>query len=418
MDQRPTYEELETGIHALHIEIEALRNANRAVGASEALHRITLENISDTVIITDDHGTIIYACPNAGVIFGLSQDQVYARSTIQELIGGNACDLSQLRKVQEIPNIEWTVLHQSGREKFVLITVKSVSIQGGTVLYVMRDITARKKMELEQALQEKEYRTLVESMPDFVVRYDLDLRLTYVNPAWEKASGLSAADVINVPPTDIPRDSVPSTDAYIQKLRQVLRTGVIETIEFSWINANGVRCFMDYHIVPEYAWDGKISGLLAVGRDITRKKQAEEALRKSEQKWRNILTNIPQIGISLDPRARIVFANRHFLELSGWEKEAVIGKNWFDLFIPEGVREEVQAVFHAGMIQNGTTDFSTYQNEIKTRTGKLRTIAWSNVLTKDAQEEIADVTCLGIDLTERRMKPLRKSASRRLPTNR
>jgi two-component system sensor histidine kinase/response regulator len=142
--------------------------------------------------------------------------------------------------------------------------------------------------------------------------------------------------------------------------------------------------------------------VLYVMRDITFKKQTEEALRKSEQKWRNILTNIPQIGISLDPRARIVFANRHFLELSGWEKEAVIGKNWFDLFIPEGVREEVQAVFHAGMIQNGTTDFSTYQNEIKTRTGELRTIAWSNVLTKDAQGEIVDVTCLGIDLTERR----------------
>jgi PAS domain S-box-containing protein len=411
MDQRPLCEELQKQINALQTEIDELRSATGAVEASEALHRITLENISDTVIITDDHGRIIYACPNTFMIFGLSQDQVYERGTIQALIGGNACDLSELRKAKEISNIEWTVPDQSGRRRFVLITAKSVSIQGGSVLYVMRDITERKKMEQELALRERECRTLLESIPDFVVRYDPDLRRTYVNSAWEKASGLSAAEVVNVPHTDIPRVPVPAADEYVEKLRQVLGTGAAQAIEFTWVNADGARLFLDYLIVPEFDPCGKISGLLAVGRDITGRKQTEEALRKSEKKWRNILVNIPQIGVSLDSQAKIVFANKHFLKLTGWEQEEIIGKNWFDLFIPENNRAAVRSVFRAIMEQNDLLDYSIYENDILLKTGETRNVDWFNVLTRDARGDIVDVTCLGVDLTEQRVAEKEKRES-------
>ncbi len=69
----------------------------------------------------------------------------------------------------------------------------------GYNLALARDITARKQMEQALVLREQEYRTLLENIPDLIVRYDLDLRRIYVNPAWEKASGLSAGDVINKP---------------------------------------------------------------------------------------------------------------------------------------------------------------------------------------------------------------------------
>jgi two-component system cell cycle sensor histidine kinase/response regulator CckA len=134
---------------------------------------------------------------------------------------------------------------------------------------------------------------------------------------------------------------------------------------------------------------------------IQQLEQNDKALIESEQKWRNILVNIPQIGIALDPQARIVFANDHFLKLTGWKAHEIIDQDWFDLFIPENVREEVRKVFITVMSQQDTLGFSTYENQIVTRSGDLRDVAWSNVLTKDAQGHILDVTCLGIDLTER-----------------
>jgi len=133
---------------------------------------------------------------------------------------------------------------------------------------------------------------------------------------------------------------------------------------------------------------------------LTDRKKTEEALVYSEQKWRNILLNIPQIGISLNPDAKIIFANDHFQKLTGWKKEEIIGQDWFDMFIPEKNREEVWNVFKRVMRKEDVSGFSTYENDIVLRNGELRHISWANVLTKDVQEQILDITCLGIDLTE------------------
>ena len=134
---------------------------------------------------------------------------------------------------------------------------------------------------------------------------------------------------------------------------------------------------------------------------IKQLEQTEKALIESEQKWRNILVNIPQIGIALDTQAKIVFANAHFLKITGWKAHEIVDQDWFDLFIPENIREEVRKVFITVMSQQDTLGFSTSENQIVTKSGELRDVAWSNVLTKDAQGHILDVTCLGIDFTER-----------------
>lgn len=135
--------------------------------------------------------------------------------------------------------------------------------------------------------------------------------------------------------------------------------------------------------------------------DITENKKAEKALINSEKKWRNILVNTPQIGISLNTEAKITFANVHFLKLTGWEEGEVLGQDWFDIFIPEHIREEVRNVFLAVIKQKDTTGLSTYENVILTRHGSHLNVSWSNVLTKDTHGNIVDVTCLGVDLTER-----------------
>ncbi len=132
------------------------------------------------------------------------------------------------------------------------------------------------------------------------------------------------------------------------------------------------------------------------------RKRVEEALVASEGKWRNVLANIPQIGISIDPHAKIIFANDYFLTLTGWKEQEVIGKDWFDRFIPENIRNEVRKMFSMLMHQKDSLGFSTHENDIVTRTGDLRNVAWSNVLTKDSQGNILNINCLGIDLTERK----------------
>jgi PAS domain S-box-containing protein len=132
------------------------------------------------------------------------------------------------------------------------------------------------------------------------------------------------------------------------------------------------------------------------------RRQAEKALMESERKWRNILINTPQIGITLDTRARIIFANDFFLSLTRWSREEVIGRDWFDMFIPDSERDEVREVFDSVMSGKEPFGLSSYENQIIIKSGELRTIAWSNVITKDTYGNIVDATCLGVDLTERK----------------
>ena len=131
------------------------------------------------------------------------------------------------------------------------------------------------------------------------------------------------------------------------------------------------------------------------------RKQSAAALVDSERKWHNILITTPQIGISLTPEAKIVFANEHFQKLTGWTEDEIIGQDWFEMFIPEKISDEIRRVFKTVISRKDNSGFFNNENDIITKDGELRHIAWSNVLTKDDEDQVMDVTCLGVDLTER-----------------
>ena len=128
------------------------------------------------------------------------------------------------------------------------------------------------------SFHEQQYRTLVENLPDYVVRYDTALRRIYVNPAWEAASGLSSEEVVDVSTDAIPKVPKPVSDEYQSVLHQALVTGECQEVEFSWTNAHNVKLYLQYVVVPECGKDGKVNSLLSVGRDITKLKLAEEVL--------------------------------------------------------------------------------------------------------------------------------------------
>ena len=114
---------------------------------SEELHRATLENISDAVLLTNDQDEFTFVCPNVDVIFGYSPDEVHTMSRINVLLGDNLFDHADLAKRGEIRNIERDVTAKSGARRTVLVHVKSVAISGSTVLYCCRDITELKHVE-------------------------------------------------------------------------------------------------------------------------------------------------------------------------------------------------------------------------------------------------------------------------------
>lgn len=123
--------------------------ALRALRDSDELHRAVLANISDAVFLTDNNGDFTFVCPNVDVIFGFGPDEVHEMANIEKLLGESLFDPDRLAAEGEIPNIEREVTAKSGNHRTVLIQIKKVSIDGGTVLYACRDITERKVAEVE-----------------------------------------------------------------------------------------------------------------------------------------------------------------------------------------------------------------------------------------------------------------------------
>ncbi|BAH73653.1 PAS domain S-box protein [Solidesulfovibrio magneticus] len=150
--------------------------------------------------------------------------------------------------------------------------------------------------------------------------------------------------------------------------------------------------------------ESKTSQQLLAELDAARARisQLEHVVGSVENKWNNTLINAPQIVISLDPSGKIIFANNHYFDLTGWNREELLGRNWFDTCIPEVVRDEIRGIFNSSMTRMHDHDYSTYENDILRRNGECLTVAWFNVLTLDSQGLPLDVTCMGVDVTERR----------------
>lgn len=136
------------------------RQAETSLRESEELHRLTLSTISDAVFITDDEGRFVYICPNVFFIFALPRDEVIQLEKIFAILPELRFDFDQLHRTGELENIECSACDKLGERHDLLVTIKRVSIAGGSMLFTCRDITQRKRMEDALRKSESQFRVL------------------------------------------------------------------------------------------------------------------------------------------------------------------------------------------------------------------------------------------------------------------
>ncbi len=125
----------------------------------------------------------------------------------------------------------------------------------------------------------------------------------------------------------------------------------------------------------------------------------EVALVGSEQRFREALADVTIAAVMLDTSFRIQFANRHFLELVGWEEADVIGHDWHDRFTPPRRRATERAADAAALRLGSVPPYR--RGPVLTRAGDTREIGWSSALLRDATGAIVGIASLGNDVTER-----------------
>ena len=148
-----------------------LKERYHVLAEREALFKATLENMSDAVVITDDEGRFTFVCPNTATIFGLSTEEVLLLGSIDKLLQAPVCKIDLLKAEREIRNIEHRFVDIFGKLHFLLITAKSVSIGGGTALYVMRDISDIKEVEKQNQSTEWKFQHFIANFPGIAYQF-------------------------------------------------------------------------------------------------------------------------------------------------------------------------------------------------------------------------------------------------------
>lgn len=143
---------------------------------------------------------------------------------------------------------------------------------------------------------------------------------------------------------------------------------------------------------------GQVSTCIAIIAELSQKQTAQKRAFDRACEYFN-LTN--EMIIAIDADETISLINQSGAALLETEESAIIGKNWFDHFLPVSVREEVRTLFRQ-LIQGEVKPVEYYENEILTIQGNLKSIAWHNSILRDDTDSIVGTLSVGVDISERK----------------
>lgn len=120
----------------------------------------------------------------------------------------------------------------------------------------------------------------------------------------------------------------------------------------------------------------------------------------SEHGFRQLLDSVPVLSVMLDTSGCVTYCNERLAEVTGHARDAIIGLNWFDRFVPTEQRQTVEKAFTD--VLSGASLASRFENDILTCDGERRKVAWVNTVLRDDDTEPVGTASLGEDVTERR----------------
>lgn len=138
-----------------------------------------------------------------------------------------------------------------------------------------------------------------------------------------------------------------------------------------------------------------------LGQDTARRRQAENAMRREQERAQEYLDVAGVMMTALDVEGKITLINQKGCEVLEAAKSELIGKNWFDNFLPENMRREVRGVFDS-LMAGERDEVEYFENHIVTARGREKIIRWHNTYLTDEAGNLTGTLSSGEDITERK----------------
>jgi PAS domain S-box-containing protein len=237
---------------------------------------------------------------------------------------------------------EYLITHKSGETRWVWERGRGILAEDGRMLYLdgfITDITDRKEAQEALARERILLRTVVDNLPDGVFVTDVAGHQVLGNRASLRQFGFSEeAEVLGKTAQDIfPGERGAANHA--QDLAVIESGAPVLDAEGMVTDARGEQRWLLTSKIPLRGAEGRITGLVGVGRDITARKEAEEALRQSEERWRSYVENAPLGVFIADERGRYVEANPEACCMTGYALAELLTLSIAEVTPPEALQE-------------------------------------------------------------------------------
>ena len=309
-------------------ELERAR-AEQALRHSESSYRSIFEASEDPIFVHDwDTGAILDVSPKAAEVYGYSREEM-RRLTVADVSANEpAYALAELArhiqqaKVRAAPvRFEWHAQHRDGGLMWHEVTLKRATIAGEPrILAFTRDITERKLADEALRASEEQYRAVFNATADGLVLRDADNCIVDVNPALLAMTGHAREELVGTQRwAFIP----PELHGQGSEFHRRIIAGEPIQFETVGVRKDGTRFDVEVRCVP-IQYRGR-PHVLAMAREITARRLADEALRASAAQYRAIFNATADALVLRDADFRIVDVNPAYEAMSGFTRDEVLG---------------------------------------------------------------------------------------------
>lgn len=210
---------------------------------------------------------------------------------------------------------------------------------------LLHDVSAAQQSRAEAREAARRFRLLVEDVPALIASFDVDsLRCLYANEAYSRAFGAGRGSVIGLGLGEIVGEAVLAEIG--PRFRQACDFGQPVSYERPVPGRGGVPQWMEVHLLPKPGLDGRIATISVLMVDITRHRQAERAMRESEERLGKFMDASVE-GIVFHRDGVVTDANPPLCELLGFSLPEMLGRRTLEFIAPDQI-DRVSAVMRSG----------------------------------------------------------------------
>lgn len=340
-DKESTYSEV------IVEEITERKHAEQALAESESRYRNLVELSPDAIIISIEGKIAFINSSGAELLAGGDTSQLIDRPLLDFIYPDSWTTKEQKVKYiegRDIPFIQGKFINLQGQIIFAEVASIPFTFQGQqAVQVIIHDISDRKLFEEALRESEERYRSLVETSPDAIVVTDLSANIIIANKqtalllGYETAEDLISKSVIDfVIPEQRKR--------VVEQIKRTLGKQKVRPSTYSGEHPNGENFAIELSISTIMDTDGNPKELIVIARDVSERVLAEEVMRESEERYRNLL-ELSFDMIFINSENRIIFVNQNGADFLGaGSTEELLGRKFTDFLLTDAGETNTQIV--------------------------------------------------------------------------